>query len=58
MVRACKWVDKVIEDAPYQTQLEVMDEYGCQYVAHGDDITTLADGTDCYQLCKDAGRYK
>ncbi|KAI7831887.1 ethanolamine-phosphate cytidylyltransferase-like protein [Kickxella alabastrina] len=45
-VAACKWVD------------EVLDKYNIDFVVHGDDITTAADGTDCYQIVKDAGRYK
>ncbi|KAJ1981927.1 choline phosphate cytidylyltransferase [Dimargaris xerosporica] len=57
-VAACKWVDLVVPNAPYTTSLDVLDQYDCDYCVHGDDITTLADGTDCYQHVKDAGRYK
>ncbi|TPX60163.1 hypothetical protein PhCBS80983_g01969 [Powellomyces hirtus] len=57
-VAACKWVDEVVPDAPYLTSLELMDKYNCDFCVHGDDITTLADGTDCYQAVKDAGRYQ
>jgi ethanolamine-phosphate cytidylyltransferase len=57
-VRACKWVDQVVEDAPYLTSLEVMDQYNCRYCVHGDDVTTMSDGTDCYSLVKAVGRYK
>ncbi|KAJ3345912.1 Ethanolamine-phosphate cytidylyltransferase [Entophlyctis luteolus] len=56
-VAACKWVDEVVPDAPYLTSLEWMDRYKCDVCVHGDDITTMADGTDCYQIVKDAGRY-
>ena len=58
MVRAIKWVDEVVENAPYVTQLEVLDEYDCDFCVHGDDITLSADGSDTYQIVKDAGRYK
>ncbi|XP_005105781.2 ethanolamine-phosphate cytidylyltransferase [Aplysia californica] len=58
MVRAIKWVDEVVEDAPYVTTLETLDEYGCDFCVHGDDITTTADGQDTYHLVKDAERYK
>ena len=57
-VGACKWADLVVPDAPYFTSLEVMDQYKCDFCVHGDDISTLADGTDCYQAVKDAGRYR
>ncbi|EDO31320.1 predicted protein [Nematostella vectensis] len=58
MVRAIKWVDEVIENAPYTTTLETMDDHGCEFCVHGDDITLTADGTDTYHIVKDAGRYK
>jgi ethanolamine-phosphate cytidylyltransferase len=58
MVRAIKWVDQVVEDAPYVTTIETLDKYGCDYCVHGDDITTTADGVDTYHLVKSAGRYK
>ncbi|KAJ3075583.1 Ethanolamine-phosphate cytidylyltransferase [Rhizoclosmatium hyalinum] len=57
-VAACKWVDEVAEDAPYETSLETMDRYNCEFCVHGDDITTMADGSDCYSFAKKAGRYK
>lgn len=57
-VVACKWVDEIVEGAPYQTQLNIMDEHNCDFCVHGDDITTMADGSDSYALVKTAGRYK
>ncbi|ORX63766.1 Nucleotidylyl transferase [Linderina pennispora] len=48
----------VVKDAPYITELASLDEHNIDFVVHGDDITTAADGTDCYQIVKDAGRYK
>lgn len=58
MVRAIKWVDQVVEDAPYVTTLETLDEYNCDFCVHGDDITTTADGQDTYHLVKTAKKYK
>jgi ethanolamine-phosphate cytidylyltransferase len=57
-VAACKWVDLVVPGAPYFTTVEYLDKYNCDFCVHGDDITTLADGTDCYLEVKKAGRYK
>ncbi|KAK9728221.1 choline phosphate cytidylyltransferase [Basidiobolus ranarum] len=57
-VAACKWVDEVVPDAPYFTTVEMLDKYNCDFCVHGDDITSMADGTDCYQAVKDAGRYR
>ncbi|CAK9440416.1 uncharacterized protein LODBEIA_P45160 [Lodderomyces beijingensis] len=56
-VEACKWSSKPVANAPYVTDPKVMDEYGCAYVVHGDDITTDANGEDCYQLVKDMGKF-
>jgi hypothetical protein len=58
MVRAIKWVDEVVEGAPYVTTLETLDKYNCDFCAHGNDITTTAEGVDTYQEVKDAERYK
>jgi len=58
MVRSIKWVDQVVEGAPYVTTLETLDEYGAEYCAHGDDLTMDADGNDTYRHVKEAGRYK
>lgn len=55
-VDANKWTTKTIINAPYVTQPEWMDEYGCKYVVHGDDITTDANGNDCYGIVRDQGR--
>ncbi|KAK2714106.1 hypothetical protein QYM36_008636 [Artemia franciscana] len=57
MVRAIKWVDEVVEGAPYVTTLETLETYGCDFCVHGDDITMTSDGTDTYHLVKAAGRY-
>ncbi|KAK6462636.1 putative phosphorylethanolamine transferase [Scheffersomyces coipomensis] len=56
-VEACKWATKAISDAPYVTDPKFMDQYDCKYVVHGDDITTDANGEDCYQIMKDLGRF-
>lgn len=57
-VRACKWVDEVVENAPFITSLEVLKKHNVDYCVHGDDIITSADGTDCYQEVKDAGIFR
>lgn len=57
IVASCKWVDQVVKDAPYYTTVAMLDQYQCDYCVHGDDITTTADGTDCYQEVKDQNRY-
>jgi len=58
MIRGIKWVDEVVEAAPYVTTLETLEKYNCDFCVHGDDITTTADGVDTYHLVKSAGKYK
>ncbi len=35
MVRAIKWVDEVVENAPYVTEIETLDKYNCDFCVHG-----------------------
>ena len=62
MVKACKWVDDVIGDVPYEVTDaftdELFEKYGVDYVVHGDDPCLLPDGTDAYAYPKRIGRYK
>lgn len=38
MVRAIKWVDQVVEGAPYVTTLETLDKYQCDFCVHGGEF--------------------
>lgn len=58
MVRAIKWVDQVVEGAPYVTTLETLQKYDCDFCVHGNDITVDASGKDTYRYVKEAGKYK
>ncbi|KZV92525.1 Nucleotidylyl transferase [Exidia glandulosa HHB12029] len=57
VIRGCRWVDQVVEDVPYVTQLSTIDQYNIDFVVHGDDPVLDADGNDCYAFAKAAGRY-
>lgn len=48
IARACKWVDEVYDNAPYDPTLELLDQLNCSHVAHGDDLILLPDGTNSY----------
>lgn len=56
-VEGCRWCTTSVPGAPYVTDPAVMDDWGCQYVVHGDDITTDKDGKDCYEEVKQMGRF-
>uniref|UniRef100_A0A6Q2XRB5 ethanolamine-phosphate cytidylyltransferase n=1 Tax=Esox lucius TaxID=8010 RepID=A0A6Q2XRB5_ESOLU len=58
MVRAIKWVDEIVEGAPYVTTLDTLDKHSCDFCVHGDDITLTVDGEDTYAEVKREGRYR
>lgn len=53
MVEAIKWVDEIVRGAPYVTTIETLDKYNCDFCAHGNDITTTAEGVDTYHEVND-----
>ena len=57
-VRACKWVDEVVEDAPYYTSMAVCEAHNIDIIVHGDDVSVGADGTDTYAAAKAAGKFR
>ncbi|KAF2480811.1 phosphoethanolamine [Neohortaea acidophila] len=57
-VDACRFATQCIPRAPYVTSLAWISHYGCWFVTHGDDITSDANGEDCYRFVKEAGRMK
>ena len=57
-LKECRWVDQIVPNMPYSTELASLNEYGCEFCVHGDDVVVSADGTDCYAEAKAVGRYK
>lgn len=56
-VRHCKWVDEVIEDAPWILSMEFLKKHKIDYCAH-DDLPYVADGIDdIYKPMKEAGMF-
>lgn len=56
-VDACRWATLSVPFAPYVTSLPWISHYGCEFVVHGDDITSDSNGEDCYRFVKAAGRF-
>lgn len=56
-LRHCKWVDEVIENAPWIVSPEFLDEHSIDYVAHDDEPYASADSDDIYRPCKEAGKF-
>mmetsp|Transcript_27465 Transcript_27465/g.69306 ORF Transcript_27465/g.69306 Transcript_27465/m.69306 type:complete len:426 (+) Transcript_27465:159-1436(+) len=62
-IKACKWVDQVVENVPYvlnETYLNevVFGEHKVDYVVHGDDPCLDAEGNDVFATSKAAGKYR
>ncbi|KAJ3443048.1 ethanolamine-phosphate cytidylyltransferase [Anaeramoeba flamelloides] len=57
-VRGCKWVDEVVEGAPYITDPELVKKYNCDYVVHGSDATFSITEGDPYKKIKELGLYR
>ena len=58
LVRACKWVDEIVEGVDYNPTIQLIDKINCSHVGHGDDIAKDASGQDSYYAIKKAGRIK
>ncbi|KAF2076618.1 hypothetical protein CYY_002104 [Polysphondylium violaceum] len=57
-LRHCKWVDEVVENAPWIVTQEFIDQHNIDFVAHGEDLCLDKDGNDVYQFVKDKGQFK
>ena len=55
---SCKWVDEVVENAPFVTDIELLRKHNVDLCVHGDDIITDASGNDCYGEVKKAGMFR
>lgn len=56
-VRHCKWVDEVVEDAPWILDMKFLKDHKIDYCAH-DDMPYVADGIDdIYLPMKQAGMF-
>eukprot|EP00747_Dinoflagellata_sp_TGD_P187405 gnl/TRDRNA2_/TRDRNA2_45043_c0_seq1.p1 gnl/TRDRNA2_/TRDRNA2_45043_c0~~gnl/TRDRNA2_/TRDRNA2_45043_c0_seq1.p1 ORF type:complete len:459 (-),score=81.54 gnl/TRDRNA2_/TRDRNA2_45043_c0_seq1:94-1470(-) len=48
MVRACRWVDEVVGDLPYEVPVSLLDRLNCEVAVHGDDLPRVTDGTGLF----------
>jgi ethanolamine-phosphate cytidylyltransferase len=58
MVKNCKWVDEVVFGVPYSPTITLLDSLNCDFVVHGDDMPTNAEGKSAYSELIEAGRCK
>jgi choline-phosphate cytidylyltransferase len=61
-VRHCKWVDEIIENAPWTITSEFIKQHNIDYVAHDAipyiDVSGNSDDGDCYGWLKKTGLFK
>lgn len=57
MVRAIKWVDEIVEGAPYVTTLETLDEYSCDFCVHGGELFNPRRGPP-WRFCPRRSRFR
>lgn len=58
MVKSCRWVDEIIENAPYVPNINFVIEQECGLIVHGDDPAISKTGDDCYSEAKKINIYK
>jgi len=56
-VRHCRWVDQVVEDAPWVIDDAFLEKYQIDYVAHDEDPYKGIDTDDVYSLSKSQGKF-
>lgn len=58
VLESFKWVDEIVPNAPYCTDLQIVQQHNCEFVVHGDDPVVTTNGRDPYDEIKAAGKYK
>ncbi|KAG2231812.1 hypothetical protein BDF21DRAFT_416254 [Thamnidium elegans] len=56
-VRHCKWVDEVVEAAPWFVNQEFLDKYQIDYVAHDAEPYQSSESGDVYAFAKAQGKF-
>ena len=56
-LRHCKWVDEVVENAPWVIDQEFLDKHHIDFVAHDDIPYASEDCNDIYKFVKDQGKF-
>lgn len=54
-LRHVKWVDEVVEDAPWTVDQEFIDKWEIDYVAHDEEPYVSAGSDDVYAFAKSIG---
>jgi len=56
-VRHCRWVDEVVEEAPWVIDADFVDKWEIDYVAHDEDPYAASGHDDVYAYVKSIGKF-
>ncbi|PAV15809.1 choline-phosphate cytidylyltransferase [Pyrrhoderma noxium] len=56
-VRHCRWVDEVVQDAPWVIDADFLDKWEIDYVAHDEDPYAASGHDDVYSFVKAQGKF-
>jgi len=57
-LRHCRYVDEVVENAPWVVDKDFMIQHKIEFMAHGQDASFDENGKDVYEFVKSIGRFK
>ncbi|KAI6215202.1 hypothetical protein M3Y94_00357500 [Aphelenchoides besseyi] len=58
LLRGIKWVDQIVQNAPFLTTVDTLDKYNCDFCVHSDNPSFSVDGEDTNSEVKAAGRFR
>lgn len=58
MVKACRWVDEAYITPEYLVPKDILEQYGADYLLHGDDIIYGPNGDNIYSHWMDQNKFK
>jgi len=56
-VRHCRWVDEVVQEAPWVIDADFLDKWEIDYVAHDEDPYAASGHDDVYSFVKTQGKF-
>lgn len=57
-LKHCKYVDEVQLNTPYTPNVELLQQFNCDFYAHGDDIAINEDGNDITSELQKLGMFR
>lgn len=58
IIDSCKFVNECVPDTPYTVTEKVLDDFNCEFYAHGDDPCYGEDGIDFCEVLAKKNRFK